>query len=346
VYSTFLGGNDVSGTNGFCSSVPGDSINGIAVDAQSNAYLTGVTCSRNFPTTHGAFQRTDPTIGTCPWPNINAFLSKLNSAGAALDYSTYLGGSTCNISTVGYAVAVNSAGDAFVTGSSQDDTFPTVDPIFPTNNEGGGALFVSEFNPNASALLFSTLLGGCAGACDPGETGYAIQTDNYGNIYVAGQANNTLLPTTAGAFQPTFGGGPSDAFALHIALTQADLAVTNSAPSTILSGTDLTYSITVTNNGPDTAKAVTLTDTIPTGTKFVSATTTSGSCKTPHGRKPGDAVTCTVSSLANGATFTVTMIVNVTYKSGKTVTDTATVSSPVYDAVPANNTAPATTMVN
>jgi len=176
----------------------------------------------------------------------------LSSTGGALDYSTFLGGSTCNIHTIGYGVTVDSAENAFVAGSTQDGTFPTVNPLFPSNSYGGPAVFVSEFNTRASALLFSTLLGAGGGAL-----GYAIHADNYGNVYVAGNASSSsYLPTTAGAFQTNFGGGATDAFALRIGLTQADLALTNSAPSTILSGTNLVNSITVTNNGPDVADAV------------------------------------------------------------------------------------------
>ena len=340
VYSTFLGGNGIN-SGGYCNTQPGDVVYGLAVDSKSNAYVTGATCSTDFPTTHRAFQPTDPTPGTCTDPTTSAFLSKLSSTGATLDYSTFLGGSTCNKPSVGYAVAVDSAGDAFVTGNTYDDTFPTANPLFPSFAGGGNAVFVSEFNTNASELLFSTLLG-----ADGGVIGNAIHADNYGNVYVAGNASSSsYLPTTTGAFQTTFGGGATDAFALRIALTQADLAVTNTAPSTALHGLDLAYTITVTNNGPDAADVITLTDSIPTGTRFVSATTTSGSCKTPHGRAPGDDVTCTVSSLANGGSFVVTMTVKVTATSG-TVTDTASVSSLVYDAVPANNSATATTSVN
>jgi uncharacterized repeat protein (TIGR01451 family) len=340
VYSTFLGGNGIN-SGGYCNTQPGDVVYGLAVDSKSNAYVTGATCSTDFPTTHRAFQPTDPTPGTCTDPTTSAFLSKLSSTGATLDYSTFLGGSTCNKDSVGYAVAVDSADDAFVAGNTYDDTFPTANPIYPSFSGSGNAVFVSEFNSNASALLFSTLLG-----ADGGALGYAIHADNYGNVYAAGQASSSsYLPTTTGAFQPTFGGGATDAFAMRIALTQADLVVTNTAFSTVLHGLDLAYTITVTNNGPDAADVITLTDSIPTGTRFVGATTTSGSCKTPHGRAPGDDVTCTVSSLANGGSFVVTMTVKVTATSG-TVTDTASVSSLVYDAVPANNSATATTSVN
>ena len=85
---------------------------------------------------------------------------------------------------------------------------------------------------------------------------------------------------------------------------------------------------------------------MPKGTKFVSAVTSDGSCKTPAVGAAAGKVTCTVPSLANGAWFAVTMVVDVTYKSGKTVTDTATVSSPVFDPTVANNSATATTTVN
>jgi uncharacterized repeat protein (TIGR01451 family) len=341
VYSTFLGGN---GTNsgGYCSSEPGDVIYGIAVDSKSNAYVTGATCSSDFPTTQGVFQPADPTPGTCTSPTASAFLSKLNSTGAALDYSTFLGGSSCNRNSVGYGVAVDSAENAFVTGNTFDDTFPTVSPLFPSFSGSGNAVFVSAFSTNASALLFSTLLGSGGGAI-----GYAIHADNYGNIYAVGQASgSSSLPTTAGAFQTTYGGGPTDAFALRISATQAVLSVTNSAPPTVLQGSNLTYSIGVTNKGPNTAAEVILTDNLPLGTVFVSATTTSGSCTTPASGADSGQVLCTVPSLADGAAFTVSMTVKVKAGSGKTLSDTAIVNSPVYDPTPAHIYATATTTVD
>jgi uncharacterized repeat protein (TIGR01451 family) len=341
VYSTFLGGNG-SNSGGYCPSQPGDVIDGVAVDTKSNAYLTGATCSSDFPTTAGAFQSIDPTPGSCTQPTLNAFLSKLNSTGARLGYSTFLGGSSCNENSVGYAVAVDSAENAFVTGNTFDDTFPTMNPLFPSFAGSGNAVFASEFNAAGSGLLFSTLLGAGGGAL-----GYAIHADNYGNLYVAGQASSSsYLPTTAHALQTTFGGGATDAFALRIALAQADLAVTNSAPATILRGKDMTYTIKVQNNGPDTAYAITLADSVPEGTLFASAATTSGSCTSPAAGATSGRVVCTASSLADAATFTVSMTVKVYAQSGDTLTDTAAVSSLVYDTVPANNTAKATTTVN
>jgi len=208
--------------------------------------------------------------------------------------------------------------------------------VNPVQAGTSNAAFVSEFNKNASALLFSTGLGN-----NSGDAAYGVHADDYGNIFVVGVSYGASFPTTAGAVQTTYGGGLDDGFVTRIALTQADLAVTNSAPTTILSGTHLTYTIAVANNGPNTANEVTLTDSVPKGTTFVSVATTAGACK-----RAASKVTCTVPSVADGSGFTVSMVVDVTYKSGKTVTDTASVSSVVFDAVATNNTATATTAVN
>ena len=189
-------------------------------------------------------------------------------------------------------------------------------------------------------MLFSTDLGCC------GDAGYGIHADNYGNVYVVGTTSGVSLLTTPGAVQTVFGGGGQDGFVTRIALTQADLALTNSAPTTILTGTHLTYTLVVTNNGPSTADVVTLSDSVPRGTTFVSAATSSGSCKTPAVGAASGRVTCTAPSLANGIAFTVNMVVDVTVRSGHTVTDTASASSLVFDPTATNNSATATTTVN
>jgi uncharacterized repeat protein (TIGR01451 family) len=233
---------------------------------------------------------------------------------------------------------VDSAGNAYVTGATNDATFPTVNPIQVPSDDS--SVFVTEFNKTASEVLFSTGLG-----VGSGDAGYSIHADNYGNIYAAG-LTGASFPTTTGAVETTYGGGLEDGFATRIALTQADLAVTDSAPTTVLSGAHLTYTIAVANNGPNTAEVVTLSDSVPTGTTFVSAATTAGSCKKPAAGAASGTLTCTVPSLANGSGFTVSMVVKVAAKSGKTVTDTASVGSLVFDANTTNNSATATTMVN
>ncbi len=150
VYSTYLGGNQT------------DQGLGIAVDSGGNAYVTGTAFSADFPTTSGAFQTAVPN------PNYTAFVAKLNpsaSGEASLVYSTYLGGSDAD---QGGAIAVDSSGDAYVTGTTDSTDFPTTSGAFQTVNNSAGTLvgsnaFVTVLNPTGSSLLYSTYLGGYQG---------------------------------------------------------------------------------------------------------------------------------------------------------------------------------------
>ena len=184
-YSTYLGGG------------ADDRGRAIAVDADGNAYLTGRTFSPDFPTTPGAFQTT--------LPGHSAFVTKLNPTGSALVYSTYLGG---NNSEVGYGIAVDSAGNAFVTGNTNSSNFPTtptaVQPTFGGDVSNGGDAFVTQLDAAGSALLYSTYLGG-SGL----DEGSAIAVDPAGNAYVTGLTQSGNFPTTLGAFQTTPASGSS-----------------------------------------------------------------------------------------------------------------------------------------
>ena len=115
-YSTYLGGSSESGAEAGYR---------IAVDASGNAYVTGRTSSSDFPTTPGAFQTTYGGAGECGGPCQDAFVSKLNVAGSALVYSTYLGG---NGDDYGSGIAVDASGNAYVAGftgpSGPPDDFP------------------------------------------------------------------------------------------------------------------------------------------------------------------------------------------------------------------------------
>jgi hypothetical protein len=194
IYSTYIGAN-------------GDDFGiGIAIDTLGNAYVTGRT-GNNFPTTPGAFQT---TFGG---GNYDGFVTKLNSSGSALFYSTYLGGSGDDW---GVGIAVDGAGSAYVTGRTGSTNFPTTIGAFQTAfaggidsfaTPGGTDAFVTKLNPAGSApLLYSTYLGGSAN-----DFGNGIAVDGLGNAYVTGYSGSTNFPTTAGAFQTTFGGAV-DAF--------------------------------------------------------------------------------------------------------------------------------------
>jgi hypothetical protein len=177
-YSTYLG--------------PAGSSNGIAVDSAGNAYVTGQAPSSNFPTTPGAFQ-TNLAAGTAV-----AFVSKLNPTGSALVYSTYLGGS---FNDSGAGIAVDSAGNAYVTGLTQSSNFPTTPGAFQTNKASGtngSDAFVTKLNPTGSALVYSTYLGG-GGVF--GTTARGIAIDSAGHAYVTGSTASANFPTTPGAFQ-------------------------------------------------------------------------------------------------------------------------------------------------
>src|SRR3989442_681315 len=187
-YSTYLGGS--GSEEGL----------GIAVDTAGNAYVTGPTYSTNFPTTPGAFQT---TFGG----DIDAFVTKLNPIGSALVYSTYLGGSARDEAM---GIALDAAGNAYVTGNTFSSDFPTSPGAYQTTFGGGlsvGDAFVAKLDPTGSALIYSTYLGGSGD-----DRGWGIALDSSGNAYVVGATSSTDFPTTPGAFQTIFGGGPSDAF--------------------------------------------------------------------------------------------------------------------------------------
>jgi hypothetical protein len=182
VFSTFLGGN-VS-----------DNASAIAVDGSGDVYVAGSTFSGDFPVTHGAFQTS--YIG-----NGIGFITKLNSTGTGLVYSTYLGGSGTNYGGDGVsAIAVDGSGDAYVTGSAQSLNFPVTPGAFQTTNEtmylDGTSAFITELNPAGSALVYSTYLGGTASA-----GAGCIAVDGSGDAYVAGSTTSLNFPVTPGAFQ-------------------------------------------------------------------------------------------------------------------------------------------------
>jgi len=132
-------------------------------------------------------------------------VTKLNPTGSALVYSTYLGGSGA-IGDYGAGIAVDASGNAYVTGGTSSSDFPTTAGAFQTAFGGdvfGGAIaFVTKLNPTGSAVVYSTYLGGSGR-----EAGLGIALDTRGNAYVTGYTSSTNFPTTAGAFQATFGGG-------------------------------------------------------------------------------------------------------------------------------------------
>jgi Beta-propeller repeat len=188
IYSTYLGGSNV------------DSGNAIAVDAFGQAYVGGDTSSTNFPLVGGVY--------TANQGGQDGFIAKLTAAGTAIVYSSYLGGAASD--HIG-AVAVNSSGNAFVTGSTFSTNFPVSHAVQP-NTGGNEDAFVTELLPGGNGLVFSTYLGGSSGTAGLPEQGQAIAVDSAGNIYVAGTTSSTNFPVTPSGLQTTFAGGNQDGF--------------------------------------------------------------------------------------------------------------------------------------
>lgn len=216
VYSTYVGG---SGNN--------EQGLGIVVDSAGDAYVTGFTDSLNFPTKN-AFQA---SLGG---GLVDAFVTKLNPAGSALLYSTYLGGSS---NEQGTSIAVDSSGNAYVTGNTGSINFPTTVGAFQTNVSGVGDAFVAKINPAVSgtaSVIYSTYLGGSAS-----DEGFGIAVDSTGDAYVTGLTFSTDFPTTPGAFQRTLNGN-EDAFVTKLNATGSTLVF-----STLLGGSSFDQGNTV-----------------------------------------------------------------------------------------------------
>jgi hypothetical protein len=193
VYSTYFGGGTVGAT-----------ATAVAVDNQGYVYVAG-SDGAGFPTTTGAFQTA--VGGTLDNPATNVILAKFNPLpNTPLVYGTYLGGSTSDTAA---GIAVDPAGDAFLTGQATSTDFP-LQSAFQTTLKGTSDAFVTEFNPAGSALVYSSYLGG-TGA----DNGNAIALDTSGDAFVTGAAASgfPVVGSTATAFQ----GGTSDAFVAEVA---------------------------------------------------------------------------------------------------------------------------------
>jgi Beta-propeller repeat len=181
VYSTYLGGSDF------------DEGNAIAVDSKGEAYITGEADSSDFPTKN-AFE----VHAKSP---LNAFVAKFDVDGDALVYSSYLGGSGINI---GYGIALDAKGSAYVTGETTSPDFPIKNAFQSSmkSTVGGTNVFVTKFDADGDALVYSTYLGGSIG-----EVGGGIAVDNTRHAYITGNTSSTDFPIK-NAFQP-MPGSPS-----------------------------------------------------------------------------------------------------------------------------------------
>jgi Beta-propeller repeat len=264
LYSTYIGGS--AGGN--------DAAWALAVDSTGNAYVTGAAQTNDFPVTAGAFQTvcapmwdnlTNAKAASCTSNTQNAFALKLNPTGSKMIYSSFLGGQG---GTWGTGIAVDSAGQAYVTGVAQANgcggpaylsgaqygCFPTTSNALISDIGGGNPIdmsFMTVFNSTGSALVYSTLFGdsqggvsvkgaGCTTDCGAGTYGTAIALDPLGNVYIGGRTVAANMVTTKGAFN-TLGSGPIPSTPQILNAPNGYGYVAKFAPVTA-SGTSLLYS--------------------------------------------------------------------------------------------------------
>jgi hypothetical protein len=191
LYSTYIGGSsDEFG-------------HAITIDDSGNAYINGETQSSNYDITAGAFQTTFGG-GT-----LDVFVSKLNSTGSNLIYSTYIGGSS---NERGNSIAIDDTGNAYITGFTASTDYDITSGAFQTTNAGLSDVFVTQLNNTGTGLIYSTYIGGSGF-----EEGYGIAIDGSGNAYITGYTYSTDFDISSGAFQNT-NEGSYDVFVTKINL--------------------------------------------------------------------------------------------------------------------------------
>jgi predicted transcriptional regulator len=178
-FSTLIGGVD------------NESSISIAVDSLGNSYVLGVTYYNFFPTTPGVVSDSNSGRYDC-------VIFKLNPAGSKLIYSTYIGG---KVDDIGSSIAVDTSGNAYITGETTSDDFPTsadaYDRIYNSNQD----IFVLKLNFNGSKIMYSTFVG-----TKGYEHGNGIDVDSSGYAYVTGETGSPDFPTTPGAYNESVRG--------------------------------------------------------------------------------------------------------------------------------------------
>lgn len=178
IYSSFLGG------------IGADGGRAMDIDNLGNVYITGITSSPDYDVTAGAFQTIPPDFGF----DQDIFVTKLNSNDYSLVYSTYLGGLYADVSM---AMAVNQAGEIYVTGWTNSINFPVTSGAFNTSFNGGmGDIFLTKLSSDGSSLVFSTFIGGSGF-----DVAYDLIVDNNGYVYIGGSTESYDYPTSAFAYQ-------------------------------------------------------------------------------------------------------------------------------------------------
>jgi hypothetical protein len=208
LFLTYLGGtNDDTG-------------NDIALDVKGSAYIVGTTSSNNFPVTAGAYD-------TGYNSNSDAYVTKLNSSGTGLIYSSFLGGSQGDY---GLGIEVDGNRNAYITGNTNSSNFPTVPGSFDTSYNADSDAFIIKMNAAGSNLYYSTFIGGSTGAYGASDLGRGIALDRGGNAYITGRTTSYDYPTSPDAYDKVL--SPDD----DVFLTKLDSSGTYLQYSTYIGG--------------------------------------------------------------------------------------------------------------
>ncbi len=361
LYATYLGGiGDDRGT-------------GIAVNSAAEVYVNGFTSSANFPVLN-AIQSTHAG-------GSDAFVAKLNAAGSALLYSTFLGG-TSNENSASTIITTNplaldSSGNAYITGYTASTNFPTTNPLQASNGGGATDAFVAKISDQAPAANFALSAMPSSQTVSPGNgttfditvtpaggftgnvnlTFSGLSTDSSASFspqtinITDGTARSSVLTITTTAATPpgsyilnltAVSGNLQHSIAVNLLVTgtaSANLSLSKTAsPNPAIVNTNLTYRIVVVNNGPSPATAVTMTDALPAGVNLISASGTQGTCTGTT------TVVCTFGNLGRGSSAIASITV-VPLSTGQ-LSNTATVGATETDPSPSDNSTTILTNVN
>ena len=301
LYTTYLNGEDLVPSVGLGLATGDDSSAGLAVDSQGNVYITGTTTSTDFPTTSNAFQSAPKTPGVA-----HVFLTKLDSTGAGLLYSSYLSGSNADNAM---ALAADNTGHAYILGWTQSVTagdFPTGTSFQPSANGATRLYFVSKFDTTTTvanqSLVFFSYLGDSTNPAKEADGVVCAQLpcggialDTNGNAFVAVGTKFTNLPAV-NSYQSTNHGGASDAYEAKITPDGASILF-----ATYLGG-----------SGDDTANAIAVDG---SGNTYIAGSTTSsdfpaGTTKLPMSGGGQDAFLAKLNDPTTGpVTLTYTAVV-------------------------------------
>jgi uncharacterized repeat protein (TIGR01451 family) len=301
----------------------------------------------SYPVTQGAYDTNNSSSLH------KGFISRIKGDDLSeLVASTLLGGNTgignYYPSTAICDITFDSSGNVLVTGTTQSSDFPTTAGAYDRAADGPSnfsyPFFISKLDENLETLLASTYLGNQY----YGNYPYAsLALDSDDNVYLSAMTATSSFPTTGGAYDTSFNSGQSEWDAIvakldsDLSAGSADLSLTLSTPSgTITTGSQITYTFTVTNNGPTAATGVALSHTLPAGVTFVSATAGQGTADHNAG-----VITCSLGDIAASGTVDVVIVVTAPAAAGS-LDLTASASSAISDPDASNNASSSTLQVS